>query len=362
MNINEKLSSVLTDTQKLFWIKLFLLCNGIRVQDWEHEGMRRAGPSTGIELMLSLGGALTAVKVPRYVTRRTVAKLEGNQISINGKVVCEASVIPLPTWYKKEVRGYPVAQILNAHGRFLVSSVYEQCVLFAAKKACIFCSMNESLVSRELKFKSPELIVESLEYALRFADYQGLILNGGMLFDRSGGIKNYLAVVMEVRKRFPSLAVTVESTPPKDTAWVERLVEAGVSSLTMNLETWNPVARASIVPGKNEFYTLDDYYRSFEVGIRELGKGKVSSCIVFGTEALETAQDGVRELTSRDVIVSPIARRYYDDIPFRDGPNPNYEEFAQILSYTKERHGERRLTSFFGCQKCNMCDPIGDTP
>ena len=91
-----------------------------------------------------------------------------------------------------------------------------------------------------------------------------------------------------------------------------------------------------------------------------LGKGNVSSCMVFGTEPLEATLQGVQEITSRDVIVSPIARRYYDDIPFQDGPNPDYEGFAEALRYDKMCHEKKGLSALFGCQKCNMCDPIGD--
>ncbi len=360
MKINDKIKSYLSDAQKLYWIKLFLLCNGITVDGWEYEGMRRAGPSTGIELVLILGQARIMVKVPRYITRHTVAKLVDGKVVINNETVCDASIMQTSNWYDEKIQSYPITQLLNAHGRFLVTSVYEQCVLFSTKKACVFCSMNQSLQDNALLVKKSELIVRALDCALSKNSYQGIVLNGGMMFDSSGGMRNYEPIVEAISRNFPNLAITVESTPPKDLVWIKRLTDAGMSSLTMNMETWDDFARQAIIPGKHAFYSLEDYYRAFETGISLLGKGNVSSCMVFGTESLETTLEGVREITSRDVTVSPIARRYYDDIPFLDGQNPDYEEFAELLKYAKICHQKRELTSFFGCQKCNMCDPIGN--
>ncbi|OGI82135.1 hypothetical protein A3I95_00270 [Candidatus Nomurabacteria bacterium RIFCSPLOWO2_02_FULL_44_12] len=361
MRITEKVAKFLSDAQKLYWIKLFLLCNGMRVDNWQHAGMRRAGPSTGIELVLMAGQSRINVKVPRYTSRITPAKLQNDEVWIDGKMVCHADIMPTPGWYDTKVGNYPISQVLNAHGKFLVTSVYEQCVLFSTKTACVFCSMNQSLQSSDLLLKKPELIVGALELALPGNSYHGLILNGGMMFDQSGGIKNYVPIVDVVRAKFPNLPITVESTPPKDLTWIKRLADVGVSSLTMNMETWDPTMRKVIIPGKHLFYALDDYYRAFEASIALLGKGNVSSCMVFGTEPLETTLQGVQEITSRGVIVSPIARRYYDDIPsFQDGPNPDYEEFAQVLQYAKMCHQKNGLAALFGCQKCNMCDPIGD--
>jgi biotin synthase-related radical SAM superfamily protein len=290
---------------------------------------------------------------------------EGLQILENDTLIAEGRVLPVPEWYNKEIDGYPITSIITQHNTQLAGSVYEWCSLFETGEQCQFCVINRSQRISALRnvVRKASLIMKAMEMVPR-GTYQGVTLNGGMTFEPGRGLEVMLPVIKEMRARFPETDIGVEITPPEDPAYIEEFAEAGGNSLMMNLEMWDEARREALIPGKNKYCPRDQYLRAFEKAVEVLGKGKVSTCFVVGTESMNTLQEGIQTVVDYNVVPSPLAGRTFEQIPGYPFINTaNWKEFLEIFSFSRQAMQKAGLVSTdkAGCVACGMCDIIGDT-
>ena len=131
-------------------------------------------------------------------------------------------------------------------------------------------------------------------------------------------------ILQRIREALGNIPIGVEITPPQDPAFIGQYSEAAV---------------------------------------KILGKGKVSTCFVVGTEPMDSLKQGIEKVVDFDVIPSPLAGRYFEqftDYPF--DPRVNWKDFLEIFRFTREQMLQRGLMSSdkAGCISCGMCDVIGD--
>ena len=357
-------------------LKAKLLCQGATA-DQEVQALfqmqnpsktRRGGLSSGGRIKLGEG---LLVNFPFYERRETDLRVTkdpirrfGVLIEERGVIVAKADVLQAPEWYNQEAGGFPITRILTAHNRQLATSVYEDCSLFKTGQECRFCVINRSLTDKppELVLKSPELILAALR-RIPVEEYGGLTINGGMTFSPARGIELISPVVEAIRSAYPQLPIAVEITPPSDLMWVDRIVAAGVSSLMMNLETWDMGLRRKLLPGKDIYCARDQYLSALGRAIELLGAGKASTCFVVGTEPLESLKAGISEVVSRGIIPSPLAGRYFEDIPdYPFVPDVNWKDFLGLIRFTAGEMLKKGLlsTDKVGCVACGMCDLTRD--
>lgn len=358
-------------------LKAKLLCEGVNADESVIELFRRQNPSGTKRGGLSSGGKMSLpgnifVNAPFYQKRivdlRLVADAQseyGARLIQNGHQLCQVKVLSAPDWYQKRVGDFDITQIMTAHNRQLVSAVYEDCALFSGgRQSCQFCVINYSLAKRDprLVTKNSELILAALEQ-IPVVEYGGLTLNGGMTVGTGRGMELIEPVVRAVHKQYPQLPIAVEMTPPEDALWIDRIIEAGVSSLMMNLECWDEKIRSQLIPGKNTYCPRSMYLSAFDRAIRQLGPGRVSTCFVVGTEPMDSLRQGITEVIRCGVMPSPLAGRYFEDVPnYPFAPQVNWREFLDILffaGYELKRQGIGS-TDQAGCVACGMCDLIKD--
>ena len=247
----------------------------------------------------------------------------------------------------------------------MVGSVYEWCSLFNTGEQCRFCVIDRSQKDprlRNIKEKS-RLILEALR-RIPAGSYRGIGLNGGMTL--RGGRGHEVMTPDEKRIRDllgDTVPIAVEMTPPQDLDEIERFAQAGGDSLMMNLETWDEDIRKDLIPGKSKYCPRDSYLRAFEKAVEVLGKGKVSTCFVMGTEPVDSLKEGVKTVIDYDVIPSPLAGRCFEqfpDYPFL--PDTNWRDIMEVFRFTKREMAKKGLASTdeAGCIACGMCDIIGD--
>ena len=104
-------------------------------------------------------------------------------------------------------------------------------------------------------------------------------------------------------------------------------------------------------------------FKSIRKAVAILGKGKVSTCFVVGTEPKESLKDGIKTVVSYDVIPSPVAGRYFEqfsDYPFN--PSVDWRQLLEIFQFAREQMAKKGLLpkDKAGCIACGMCDIIGD--
>ena len=369
-------------------LKARLLCEGANPDNQETvdflesqnpQKVLRGGLSSGLkvklkvdqeESQLKLGNVQKEFKVnfPLYskipVSLKVRTTENGLVILENDQIIGSAEILSPPEWYNESVDGYPITSILTQHNDQVVGSVYEWCSLFNTGEQCRFCVINKSQKRSELRNirRKSELILKALEKIPR-ESYRGIGLNGGMTFSDGRGLEQMIPLIEEIRARIGSVAVAVEMTPPKNLDWINRFADAGGESLMMNLETWDDEIRNNLLPGKAKYCQKESYFKAFERALEILGKGKVSTCFIVGTEPKETLKEGISKVVDYGVIPSPLAGRYFEnvvDYPFQ--PNTDWKEFLEIFQFARSKMAKKGLISAdsAGCVACGMCDIIGD--
>jgi hypothetical protein len=357
-------------------LKAKLLCEGIRPDEKAAGLFRLQNPSNVKRGGLSSGGKMRlesglVVNAPFYNERKTDLEAQADEgrergimISMDGIALAKAEVLQAPAWYSEKVGGFAITQVLTAHNRQLATAVYEDCALFGMGKQCGFCVINQSLKDKApgLVNKSGSLIVSALG-SIPVAQYGGLTINGGMTARPGRGLEKIVPVVRAVSAAYPGLQIAVEITPPADLDWINRLSDAGGASLMMNLEMWEDRMRERLIPGKNALCPKESYLAAFERALAVLGPGKVTTCFVVGTEPYASLRKGISEVVSRGVIPSPLAGRYFEDVPnYPFAPSVDWREFLAIIRFARDeaaRQGIRAMDKA-GCVACGMCDLIKD--
>lgn len=301
-------------------------------------------------------------KVPVPLKVRTTGN--GLVILENDEEIGRAEILAPPDWYDQTVEGYPITSILTQHNDQVVGSVYEWCSLFNTGEQCKFCVIDRSQKRPELRNikRKSKLILKALDQIPRDS-YQGIGLNGGMTFTDARGLEQMIPLLEGIRERLGQTAVAVEMTPPQNLDWINKFADAGGESLMMNLETWDDQIRDRLIPGKAKYCPKESYFRAFKRALEVLGRGKVSTCFVFGTEPEESLKEGICRVVEYDVVPSPLCGRYFEDIadyPFQ--PKANWREFLEVFQFARNEMAKRGLISAdsAGCVACGACDIIGD--
>lgn len=357
-------------------IKAKMLCEGVNLTPEIDQLFLKQNPSSIKRGGLSSGGKMELagtiqVNAPFYKNRVVDLKLVSNLLNekefivdYKGEPLCTGKVLEAPSWYKETINEFSITEILTAHGKQLGGSVYEDCALFGIKEECKFCVINFSLKnkSKSLIKKNSKLFLEALS-KIPLNYYEGLCLNGGTTLHPGRGMEIIEPVVREINFDYPNLNIAVEITPPQDLTWIDKLKNAGVSSLMMNLECWDDEIRKKVIPGKNRLCTKEMYLKAFESSVKVFGKGKVTSCFLIGTEDKKSLKEGIEIITNIGVIPSLLAGRYFEDVPdYPFAPKANFHELIEVMTYTKKLMREKGLISSdkSGCVACGMCDLIKD--
>jgi len=367
-----------TDQQKplnLIELKAKMLCEGVNTSPEIERLFLEQNPSKAKRGGLSSGGKMKIggsiyVNAPFYRSKKTDLSLwrdvlcdHGFIIKYNNEPIATGEVLKSPNWYNNLISGFSITQILTSHGRQLAGSIYEDCSLFSHGNQCKFCVINSSLANRSplLIKKKAKLFTDALNL-IPINSYDGLTLNGGMTMHEGRGMEIIEPVVREIYSNY-KIPIGIEITPPINLDWILRLKDAGVDSLMMNLEVWDEKLRRQYIPGKNELCTKEVYLKAFEYALKIFGPGKVSSCFVIGIESLDSIKAGIQQITDLGVIPSPLAGRYFEDIPdYPFSQQTDFRQFLEILQFTNELMFQKGLITrdVAGCVACGMCDLIKD--
>jgi len=357
--------------KNLIEIKAKMLCEGVNVASEIEKLFSEQNPHK-IRSGMSFGGqvklaGISLVNTPFYKNREVDLKLVPDILNPNGFIVdyygeplCTGEILKNPNWYKKNIDGFSIMQILTAHGKQLAGAVYENCSLFQISEECKFCVINFSTKDKSISFerKKSSLFIEALS-KIPLNNYEGLSLNGGMTLHPGRGMEIFEPIVRDIHRVYPNLNIAVEITPPQDLIWIDKLKDAGVSSLMMNIECWDDEIRKEIIPGKNRLCPKEMYLKAFEYAIKVFGKGRVSSCFVVGTEKVESLKNGIKVIVDLGVIPSLLAGRSFENIKnYSFIPKVNFHELIDVMNYTNNLMYKKDLNSTdkSGCIACGMCD------
>ncbi|HVT60399.1 MAG TPA: radical SAM protein [Thermoanaerobaculia bacterium] len=278
---------------------------------------------------------------------------EDGQFWVRSKgIEVRALPVPVPSYHDQLNRwGEPYRSLAITHTDRVRISPVEGCAI-----ACQFCDLPYEFHYRR---KPVDSLVDSVARAVRdpLLPAKHVLISGGT--PRAEDYEFLNEVYARVAAVFPQLDVDVMMVPMPGLLDPERLHEAGIHGLSINLELWNPErARALMRPkarlGRDHF--LGFIARAVEI----FGAGKVRSLLVAGLEPMADTLQAVEALAQRgcDPVLSPF--RPDPSTPLRHTAPPSIDFLAELYersAETVDRLGVRLGPRCIPCQHNTLTFP-----
>lgn len=308
------------ERERLGRLKFGLVTKGIRISPdadatlAKPEIRVRSGVSGGIDLVLP-GEIHVNCTTTESFSENTPYLLSndkdgGFSILENGQIAAPALLIPRPKYYDLKAHdGTPmvkVAQMCSAD-RVCVNLARE-CVFWKREDRCAFCSIGGN-TRTEADKRRLALVAEVVECASKdsILAARHVLLGGGTPNhdDRGARVAAELAEAILSRTEIDIYAMIA---PPSDLADLERLRDAGVRELGLNIELFDHDAMKRFTPGKFRHIGPEGYLKALERAVDLFGPWNTRAILVAGLEPLENTLAGVRKLAAMGVlpILSPF--------------------------------------------------------
>lgn len=357
-------------SSRLIELKAKIFCQGLRIADdlWSelthahHYRHKRAGLSQGRFFRLVDGDASTAVNAPvlEPFVRSSALELRrtpgGYRIWEGERELCDAVPFAWPRWYERETSdGTPMSLVVSAHcDTSLYSAIYQGgCDYWQGDQMCQFCAMK---VDQKAKWRKVESIIEVCKAAIAENPAAEITLGGGTRLTPDKSAK-HKATAIAALKRAVDIPVCVEMAAPDTDDWIDRLSDAGLGSILLNLELWNEEARRRVMPGKAAI-TRERCLAALAHAVKVLGPDQASSQVIIGLEPVEDTLEAVQRIADVGAIPLPVVFRPLPGTALADRPPPPLGDALRVFEATSRLMRERSLRgegSRSGCALCGAC-------
>ena len=366
-----------------------LLCNGIIIKKETLDRLEKAGhsfnfgrkggagPAGGRYFRFSNGAI---ANVPMYIDKQPnssfiIEDIDGNNnVKLKVKegsnfVPVPLQLIPVPNFYTlKNSEEIPYQKIALMHGdRTLATTINQRCRYWRGNQQCKFCALELSLnsgatIERKNGIQMVETIQAAREEDKHFAEH--LTLTIGTTENPDKGMAEYLEVIKDIRKFYPSIPIHIQIEPMQDLSWYSKIHDAGANTIGIHLEILDPEKREEVCPGKN-FIPYKTYVEHWKKAIEVFGKNQVSTFILTGFDRLEDEFDfrkKLEEIVKIGVLplITPV--RYLTGVEYRI-PETSSQYFYDLIIYAAElceKYGLNPEKNQAGCIRCGGCSPIID--
>ncbi|MGA2192343.1 MAG: radical SAM protein [Nitrospirota bacterium] len=348
------------------WLKLSLMSKGIRLApDFIKRGLpryvhKRASLSEGRCFELIKGSRSFPVNLavyeefvkdsPYFYDHRKKV------IMRDGAVVIEARLIEDPSWYSEKLPdGTSFSSLVQLHGKnILATALTGICRFKLDYEGCKFCALTPDPNERTKSFKNIAEVISILE--ARGENYSELNINAGTVYGDDCGAEMYEEAIATVREK-SGISIYAQLCPPKDLHYIKDLKNAGLNTISFNIEVFDEGLRKEACPGKSRI-PVKRYLESLSHAAGIFGKNQVSSWLIAGLEPKESLLRGAREIARAGAIpfitvFRPLMGSEYQDRkpPEADWLMEVFEELGRIL----QEYGLDPAKSASGCAKCNCC-------
>jgi len=263
--------------------------------------------------------------------------------------------------YKTE-SGVPYWKIALLHGTDCVAtSVIQTCLWWNTDKRCSFCGIEISLNQGiTVAVKQPEELAEVAEKAKELDGASHVVLTTGASKAPQSEISTLSKCTRAIKRR-TGLPIHAQCLPPKDLGALEELREAGVDTIGLHIESFDPQVLSSMAPLKAAI-GWNRYEKAWRRAVKIFGVNQVSSFLIVGIgESEMSVVEGSEYLADLGVFpfvvpLRPIPGSFMEDI---SPPSPErmislYQEIAKVLK-TK---GLKSKDSKAGCVRCGACSGL----
>jgi Radical SAM superfamily len=227
-----------------------------------------------------------------------------------------------------------------------------QCVFISSGRPCLFCTFEGGRLQR----LSAEDFAAGLRAIMRDQSVQAVAIGGGTPNLVDHGASYYASLVTEAKRL--NLQVSVELVPPPQVRDLDLLLDAGADALIMSLEIWDEGQRARVCLGKGQL-PRSHYIEAWRYATERLGRGMVSSVLLFGLEAAASTEAGALELVDMDVVPTILPYRRYAASHVAPVFPPDAQAYARVARVCADALSRRGLSAMdqpgcTGCQGCSL--------
>jgi hypothetical protein len=300
-------------------------------------------------------------------------RVEGAQLTLEGRPVADVELPPMPDYYRHTLaNGKTVMETAPTiqWGYLIYLTVLRLCQYFGAKEECRFCDINHNWRAHKQAgrpytgIKPVEDVLEALaiidEHDTERASH-AYTLTGGSVTSRVEGLEEadfYGRYAQAIEERFPGRwlgKVVAQALPRAD---VQRYKDYGISIYHPNYEVWDARLFALICPGKERYVGRAEWHRRILDAAEVFGPRHVIPNFVAGVElarpfgfatvdeAIASTAEGLDFFMSRGITprfttwcpepATPLGR----DNP-EGAPLEYHVRLLEVYRETLERHGLR---------------------
>jgi radical SAM protein (TIGR04043 family) len=344
---------------------------GMRWVDPSGPGLsRRGGAGPSDHKAVTLGGETVMVPIFSQAVHGSPYSAEvctGGETALlfrSGVLVTEIGFPPTPAFYgRSTAEGIPYWKIATLHARdVLATTVLQTCTRYGNRAtACQFCAIGQSLASKAtVAEKTPAMLAEVARAARDLDGVKHVVLTTGTPAtpDRGAAV---LADCARAIRDAAGLPVQAQCEPPADSAWFDRLRDAGVDSLGMHVEAVTERVRRRIMPGKAEV-PLAVYLDAFATAVDVFGRGQVTTYVLAGLGDTEREiLEFCRLLVALGVYPFVVPFVPISGTPLELHPAPRPEFMQSVLGGLAEMLVRANLRSSdikAGCGRCGACSTL----
>ena len=324
-----------------------------------------AGPAEGRAFLIN-NIPVNAPIAAHYVHRSPFTlKSSGKGYRIvknNGEIHC-ADVVPEPLFYSRKTKdGIPYRKIALLHGdKCLATTVLQNCVHWKRGHKCTFCSSETSIkTGHTIARKTPDQLAE---VALAARDLDGIthmVLTSGT-GDPPGSEIPYLAACARAVIKKAEIPVQVQFAPPPDLGLIQELSDAGVSSVGIHVESFDPEILQKVAPAKAAI-GLAHYERAWKTAVELFGPNQVSSFLIAGLgESPESIAWGSEYLADLGVYPFVVPLRPIPGSTLEGAIPPDAATMKRVYEAVAIILGKKELSldaTIAGCVKCGACSAL----
>ncbi|MCB2185182.1 MAG: MSMEG_0568 family radical SAM protein [Deltaproteobacteria bacterium] len=324
-----------------------------------------AGPAEGGALLLE-GRAYNVPLASPFVAHSPydLAEEEGRlQLRKHGRVLGEVALQAPPGFYRRQTSGgVPYWQMALLHGRdCLATSLLQTCVFWDTPARCRFCGIELSLAAGQTPARKDP--VELAQVAAAAAAEDGVthvVLTTGTGAP-PGAELDHLAAAAQAIKEASGLLVHAQFMPPPRPGALARLQAAGVDTVGIHIEAWDPEVLRQVAPPKAAL-GREAYLQAWQAAVEVFGPGQVESFLVAGLgEEPASLVEGAAEMARLGVYPFVVPLRPIPGSLLGDAlpPDPSvmHQVYGQVAAILRET-GLASRDCLAGCVRCGACSAL----
>lgn len=362
--VRRKIATI-EDGARLADLILDLQTRGLKIKTPFERRPGGAGPSDAG--MIWVEGTPVTVPVDAAYVAASPYTLEaediGHGIYRDGVRVAAATPASRPRFYDMTTAdGTPYWKLALMHLDSLASTVLQTCAYWGNDDQCRFCGIEVSLAAgNTTKVKRPEQLAEVAVAAAELDGAVDITLTTGSTLGKDRGAL-YVSRCGNAMKEASGLPVAVQFEPPQELSVIDRVVDLGIDSVGIHVETFDPAVLAQIAPAKART-GIERYFETWEYATKRFGEGQVSTYVILGMgEDPELTVEGCKRAIDIGVYPFIVPLRPVPGSLMADVLPPPREYTERIASLVAPYLVERGITAdkvSAGCARCQACSVVG---